>query len=93
MFFPYCNVKSNYTKTLKGQGFQIIKAEDSKYPIKVFDVGALVFLAKILEWEYPGFTVKTHMDKLLDCQKEIDEKGYLQATGHRVIIVAKKSSK
>jgi len=81
---------SSYTKTLKETGFQIIKAEECKYPIKVYDVGALVFMAKILEWEYPDFSVKSHLHKLNECQKEIDEKGFLEATGHRFIIVAMK---
>jgi len=81
---------SNYTKKLKELGFKIITAEEIKYPVKVYDVGALVFMAKVIEWEYPEFSVKTHKNKLLDCQKEIEEKGFLQATGHRLIIVAKK---
>jgi len=50
------------------------------YPIKILDVGALVFMAKIIVWEFPGFSVKTHLDKLLNCHKEIEEKGYLENT-------------
>ena len=79
-----------YVNTLTDLGFQIIKAEEAKYPVKVYDVGALVFQAKVIVWEYPEFSVKTHLDKLFDCQREIEAKGYLEATGHRFIIAAKK---
>ena len=79
-----------YTDTLKKLGFEIVETEEAVFPVKVYDVGALVFMAKIIVWEYPDFSVKTHVDKLLDCQREIEEKGFLEATGHRFLIIAKK---
>ena len=80
----------NYTDALRELGFHIVKTDEAVYPVKAIDVGALVFMAKILSWEYPGFSVKTHIDKLLDCQREVEEKGFLEATGHRFLIVARK---
>jgi len=80
-----------YADTLSGLGFQIIKTDEAEYPVKVYDVGALVYMAKIIVWEYPGFSVKTHLDKLFDCQREIEQKGFLEATGHRFLIVARKA--
>ena len=79
-----------YTEDLSELGFQVLRKEEIEYPIKVYDVGALVYMAKILVWEYPGFSVRTHLDKLLDCQREIEEKGFLEATGHRFLIVSRK---
>ena len=79
-----------YAATLEELGFQIIKTDEAEYPVKVFDVGAFVFYAKIIVWEYPGFSVKTHLDKLFNCQREIEEKGFLDGTGHRFLIVARK---
>jgi len=79
-----------YTDTLKKLGFEIVETEEAVFPVKVYDVGALVFMAKVIVWEYPDFSVKTHVDKLLDCQREIEEKGFLEATGHRFLIIAKK---
>jgi len=58
--------------------------------VKVYDVGALVFMAKVIVWEYPGFSVNTHLDKLFECQRELEENGFLEATGHRFLIVARK---
>ena len=81
---------SNYVESLISLGFQIIKMDEMIYPAKFFDVGALVFFAKIIVWEFPGFSVKTHLEKLLDFQRDIDEKGYIESTDHRFLIVAKK---
>jgi len=33
---------------------------------------------------------KANIDKLLDCQRELEEKGFLEATGHLFLIVARK---
>ena len=81
----------NYTDTLSGLGFQILVADEIQYPVKFYDAGALVYFAKIIAWEFPSFSVKTHLDKLLDCHKEIAEKGFLQGTGHRFYIAARKA--
>ena len=80
-----------YANTLIDLGYQIIKAEQVQYPVKFYDVGALVYWAKCIVWEFPGFSVKTHLDKLFDCHREIMENGFLQGTGHRFIIVAQKT--
>jgi hypothetical protein len=69
--------------TLSGLGFQVVRTDEVEYPIKVYDVSALVFIAKIIVWEYLGFSVNSHLEKLLDCQRVIKEKGFLEATGHR----------
>jgi len=81
---------NKYVGLLEKLGFKIVETNEAIFPVKVYDVGALVFMAKIIVWEYPDFSVKTHLDKLLDCQKEIEEKGFLEATGHRFLIIARK---
>jgi len=80
----------NYIESLIYMGYKIICKDEIIYPVKFYDVGALVFLAKIIVWEFPGFSVKTHLDKLLECQKEVEEKGFIEGTEHRFLIVAKK---
>jgi len=80
----------NYVAALEKQGFQIIRTNEIEYPVKVYDVGALVFQAKVIVWEYPNFSVETNFDKLLDCHRIIEDKGFLEATGHRFLIVAQK---
>ena len=80
-----------YTDTLASLGYWIIKADEVQYPVKFYDVGAFVFWAKIIVWEFPNFSVKTHLDKLFAYQRTIMEKGFLQGTGHRFLIVAQKA--
>ncbi len=87
--FPAHTLDNNIA-ILKNAGFKIIESNETFTPIRFFDVGALVYFAKIIEWEFPGFSVETSFDRLCECQMEIQEKGFIQGTEHRFIIVAKK---
>ena len=80
----------NYTQNLRDIGYHILASNEIKYTAKFHDVGALVFYAKIIEWEYPNFSVKTHLKKLFACQQELEEKGTLEGTEHRFFLVAQK---
>ena len=57
---------------------------------KFFDIGALVYFAKIIEWEFPGFSVDSCFDNLYKIYMELIENGYISGVQHRFIIVAKK---
>ena len=39
-------------------GYSIIKTDEAQYPVKFYDVGALVFWAKVIVWEFPAFLTK-----------------------------------
>jgi SAM-dependent methyltransferase len=71
-------------------GFEILRAEESFRPMRFFDVGALVWFARIIRWEFPGFSVDTHRDRLLQAQKLLEEKGFLEGKTHRILLVAQK---
>lgn len=71
-------------------GFHIIRAEEAFRPIRFYDVGAFVWFAHIIEWEFPGFSVERCFDSLLKIQKSIEDTGYIEGTIHRYLIVAKK---
>lgn len=60
-------------------------------PVRFFDIGALVYFAKIVEWEFPNFSVNNSLDSLCQIQKEIEKKGFVQGKEHRFIIVAQKT--
>ncbi|MCL2189886.1 MAG: class I SAM-dependent methyltransferase [Defluviitaleaceae bacterium] len=79
-----------YAEKLTEMGYRVLSKHDVKYPVKFFDIGALVFYAKIIEWEYPNFSVKTHREKLLKCRQELEEKGFLEGTSQRFYLVAQK---
>ena len=54
-----------------------------------YDVGAIVYLAKIIEWEFPGFSVDTCFDALCKMHEELKRKPYIESYGHRFIIAAR----
>jgi len=89
--FPTHDLAHNISE-LEKANFSINFAAESFTPIRFFDVGALVFFAKIIEWEFSNFSVDTAFAKLCECQKEIEQKHYLQGTEHRFIIVAQKKT-
>ncbi len=73
-------------------GFEIRhKAECFPY-LRFFDVGALVYFAKIIEWEFPEFSVKRCMDQLVECHALVEKNGYVESTEHRYLIVAEKKN-
>ena len=91
LILPYPeHTLENNISTLKKAGFEIIKAEEAFSSIRFFDVGAFVYFAKIIEWEFPGFSVEACFDKLCELQREIEERGFFQGTEHRFIIIARK---
>lgn len=72
------------------QGFKIIMGEEAYRSIKFFDVGALVWFARIIEWEFPNFSVESCFDNLLKAEQILKEKGFVDGTIHRYLIAAQK---
>ena len=88
---PFPELKLSIQKRkFEEAGFEIVRSDESFRPIRFYDVGAFVWFAHIIEWEFPGFSVDKCFDKLLEMQKEIDKRGFVEGTIHRYLIVAKK---
>jgi len=82
------NTLYNTSDKLKSNQFELLY-EDEYYPfLKFYDVGALVYFAKIIQWEFPGFTVESSFVELCELQKQLSIKGYIESFEHRFIIVA-----
>lgn len=73
-------------------GFKIRRAEEHFNKCRFFDTGAVVFHAKIIEWEFPGFSVERNWNQLMDIQREIEARGCIETTEHRFLIVAEKEA-
>lgn len=71
-------------------GFSILRKEECFKPIRFYDVGALTWFARVLPWEFPDFSVDTHLEKLFDAQRVLEETGYIEGRTHRFLLVAKK---
>ena len=74
----------------KNAGFEILRQEECFRPMRFFDVGALVWFARIISWEFVGFSVDTHMEQLMQAQRIIEKVGYVEGNTHRLLIVAQK---
>lgn len=87
--FPHLHLKEQ-KKVFEAAGFQVIKGEEAYRPIKFYDIGAFVWFAHIIEWEFPGFSVDRCFEQLLKMQETIENKGSVDGTIHRYLIIAKK---
>ncbi len=75
---------------LKELGFAILEKEEVFRPIRFYDVGALVWFARIIEWEFEGFSVETHLENLYKAREILETKGAIEGTIHRFYMVAQK---
>lgn len=87
--FPHENLKEQITG-FTDAGFRILQADEAFRLISFYDVGAFVWFARIIEWEFPGFSVDRCFDRLLQLQKTIERDGKIVGTTHRYLIVAEK---
>ena len=86
----YLNIKQ---QEISEQGFEILESGETFQPIKFFDTGALVWFAKIIEWEFPNFSVKSHLDNLYRIQEIIEANGAVEGRIHRFFILWAKKFK
>jgi len=54
------------------------------------DIGAIVYFAKIIEWEFPNFSVSRCFDALLNLQNILEKQGCIESREHRFFLVCKK---
>ena len=77
-------------KSLMDQGFDILRGEEAFRPIRFYDVGALVWFARIIEWEFPGFSVENCLPQLSCAQNLLERNGKIEGKAHRFLVVAQK---
>lgn len=87
--FPHLNLEEQ-RRIFEETGFKIMKADEAYRPIRFYDVGAFVWFAHIIEWEFPNFSVDKCFEKLLEMQEIIEREGKIEGTIHRYLIVAQK---
>lgn len=81
---------SDQEKNFQKAGFEILRGKEFFGPIRFFDVGALVWFARILQWEFPDFSVERCFEQLVEAQEILERKGSIDGTIHRYLIVAQK---
>ena len=71
-------------------GFEILRAEEAFRPICFYDVGAMVWFARIIQWEFPGFSVENCLENLCEAQRILEENGCIRGSIHRFLLEARK---
>ena len=87
--FSGLNLK-NQIDTFKNAGFHILESDEAFRPIRFYDIGAFVWFARIIEWEFLGFSVDTCFENLLKMQEILEKQGCVEGTVHRYLIAAQK---
>lgn len=87
--FPHLTLEKQRAE-FEAAGFKIVRAEEAYRPIRFYDVGAFVWFARIIEWEFPGFSVERCFERLLEMQKIVDREGKIEGTIHRYLLMAEK---
>jgi SAM-dependent methyltransferase len=83
------NLKSQ-VNSFENVGFQVIESGEAFRSIKFYDTAAFVWFAKIIEWEFVGFSVDKCFEKLLHVEEEILKNGFISGNIHRFYIAARK---
>ena len=87
--FPHLNL-TEQRAAFEAAGFQILRGEEAYRPIRFYDVGAFVWFARVIPWEFPGFSVEGCFDRLLALQEDLQRDGVIEGTIHRYLLVARK---
>ncbi|VYU38314.1 Uncharacterised protein [Clostridium tertium] len=77
-------------KKLKNNQFEVLYANEYFPFLRFKDIGVIVYFAKIIEWEFPNFSVENCFEELCKLNEDINIKGYVESIEHRYIIVSKK---
>ncbi|MFX3618880.1 MAG: class I SAM-dependent methyltransferase [Sporolactobacillus sp.] len=86
--FPIMTLDQN-VKRFKSAGFNVETARERFVKLRFFDVGAIVYYAKIIQWEFPDFSVDRCFDALYALQQRIIKKGFIETHEHRFLLIAR----
>lgn len=87
--FPHLNLAEQRAR-FADAGFHILAGKEAYRPIEFYDVGAFVWFARVIQWEFPGFSVERCFSQLLKMQEIIETSGKIRGTIHRYLIAAQK---
>ena len=64
--------------------------EFESYPSQnFFNMDALIYYVRTISWEFPDFSVETHLEGLFYLYNELQRKGFIYNQQHRFLIVAR----
>jgi len=75
---------------LSGAGLQVDYSDELITATRFYDMGAVLYYLKIIEWQIKDFSVERYRDGLEEIYRRIEANGYLDVTCHRFILAASK---
>ncbi|MEG1255323.1 class I SAM-dependent methyltransferase [Clostridium sp.] len=78
---------NNALEEFKTNSFEILYKNEYFPYLHFYDVGAVVYFAKIIEWEFSGFSVDGCFEELCKMHEELKQKPYIESYEHRFIVV------
>lgn len=84
------NTAAKHVPMLESAGLTIVTVEEWEGRLLFADVGAIVYYLKVIPWEVPRFTVKTHLRHLFALQERLEADGELGFYAARFLIEARK---
>lgn len=79
------------SERFRAEGFTLLRSEEYFPRLRFFDVGAVVWFAKAIPWEFPGFSVEHCFLQLCELERERADRGFVESLEHRFLLVARKS--
>ena len=75
---------------LANAGFSILEAKEHIGYSRIYDIRTLVYLLKVIPWEFPNYDPAHFTTQLLNIHIKILEDGYFDATSHRFFVIGQK---
>ncbi|MDZ4993417.1 methyltransferase domain-containing protein [Clostridium perfringens] len=85
------NSLANVLKEFSESSFEIIYSNEYFPYLRFKDIGAIVYYAKRIEWEFPNFSVDNCFKELCKLNEELKFKGYIESFQHRYITTCRNS--
>ncbi|MHA2246235.1 MAG: class I SAM-dependent methyltransferase [Candidatus Hodarchaeales archaeon] len=76
---------------LKRVSFTVLETKEHIGISRFYDIRTLVFLLKILPWEFPDFSIDKYENQLYNYYKKLIDNGYFDSISHRFFIIVQKS--
>ncbi len=87
--FPRQHLKL-FTREFQENNFSILDSCETFGTIRFWDVSALIWFARVIEWEFPNFSVRNNLEQLFNIQERLEKAGTIEGKTHRFLLIAKK---
>ena len=71
-------------------GFTVLQSEECHLESRFIDVGAVVYYAKVIPWQFPDFSAASHFSELMKLQHILEQQGYIPCHQSRFYLVARR---